>query len=346
MARHTVYNRFTSSEKLKKVNPDNIELGEEFLGYLLSIDRAESTIKKYRNDLNIFWCWNMEHNKNKYFPDLTKRELVRFQNMALNTWNWSSQRIRRVKSCLSSMSNYIQDILDEEEEFENFKPIIKKIENPKLDFVREKTVLPDEQVEYLLQTLVKRKEYEKACSVAIAAYSGMRKSELLQMKESFFTDDTLVCDGAMWETPKIRTKGSGKSGKQLEKYILIGAKPYIDLWIKQRKELNIDNDTLFVSKVKTKAGEIKWNKRSNISHWTEEFSEILNTDFYYHSLRHFTCSMLMRHNIPADIVQEFFGWSSADMLKIYNDNSAKSEFSKYFSKNGIIQNVEGSISDI
>lgn len=187
ISRFTVYNKIVTPEKLTKVNPENIQLGEDFLEYLQSIDRSPDTIKGYRNDLKIFWVWCLDFNGNKYFPELTKREVAKFQNYALNTWNWGSSRMRRVKSCLSSLSNYIQDILDDEKEFENYKPIIRKIENPAKTARREKTVLTDEQVDGLLETLVERKEYECACAIAIAAYSGMRHGELLQMRPDFLT---------------------------------------------------------------------------------------------------------------------------------------------------------------
>ena len=77
MARFTVYNKITSPEKLALVNTDNKDLGNEWLDYLASVDRAQSTIKGYRNDLDIFWCWNLEHNKNKDFAKLTKRDIAK-----------------------------------------------------------------------------------------------------------------------------------------------------------------------------------------------------------------------------------------------------------------------------
>ena len=43
--RKTVYNNITSEEKLAKVNPENIQLGDDFLEYLTSIDRAKTTGK-------------------------------------------------------------------------------------------------------------------------------------------------------------------------------------------------------------------------------------------------------------------------------------------------------------
>lgn len=345
MARTTVYNSITSKEKLDKIDPENLQLGEDWLEYMQSIDRSPKSIVGYRSDLRIFWVWNMEFNNNKFFTKLTKREIAKFQNHAINVWGWSPNRIRRVKSCLSSLSNYIENVLDDEEEFEDFRPIIRKIENPNKEAVREKTVLPDETIDFLLKTLVERKEYEKACAVAIAAYSGMRKSELLQMKVEYFDENHFVYD-SMWKTDKIRTKGFGRLGKPLNKFILYGAKPYLDLWLNERNEKGINSDYLFVSKAKDANGDIVWKVRQDLTHWTDEFSAIIGMAFYFHCERHFTCTKLHRMNLPAHVIQEFFGWTSSEMLNIYNDLSAEDEFGKYFDKNGVKEIKQGSLSEV
>lgn len=345
MARTTVYNKITSPEKLSQINEKNKQLGEEWLAYLGSLDRTKGTINGYRNDLNIFWCWNLEFNNNKDFLILKKRDVARFQNHALNVWNWSPKRIRRVKACLSSLSNYIEDMSDEDEEFENFKPVVKKIENPQNVSVRKKTVLSEQQIQILLNTLVEEKEYEKACSVAIGAYSGMRKSEIIQMKESYFSEKYMILDGALYKTPEIRTKGFGRVGKLLHKYILAKAKPYIDLWIDRRHELGVNIDYLFVTK-SIEGESVIWKRRMSFDDWTKQFSEIINDDFYYHSMRHFTCTELFRNNLPSNVIQEFFGWKSSEMLNIYNDITGESEFGKYFTKDGITKVKAGDISDL
>ena len=344
ISRFTVYNNIVTPEKWTKVNPENIQLGEDFLEYLQSIDRSPDTIKGYRNDLKIFWVWCLDFNGNKYFPELTKREVAKFQNYALNTWNWGSSRMRRVKSCLSSLSNYIQDILDDEKEFENYKPIIRKIENPAKTARREKTVLTDEHVDGLLETLVERKEYEGACAIAIAAYSGMRHGELLQMRPDFFNDDHFVYD-SMWKTDKVRAKGHGKDGLQLNKFILYGAKRYIDLWMNERKEKGINSEWMFVT-VTVNGLERIWRKRKDTSSWVKQCTEILGVDFYLHSLRHYTCTKLHRMNLPAHVIQEFFGWASSEMLQIYNDLTAEDEFGKYFTKDGVKEIKQGSLTEI
>jgi len=345
MARSTVYNNITNNDKLKLINYENKQLGDDWLEYLQSIDRSPQSIVAYRSDLNIFWVWNYEFNSNKFFTKLTKREIAKFQNHAINTWGWSPNRIRRVKSCLSSLSNYIENVLDDEEEFENFRPIIRKIENPNKEVVRKKTIIPDEMVDHLLNTLIEKKKYERTCAVAIAAYSGMRISELLKMKISYFDDDHFVYD-AMWKTDRIRTKGFGKLGKPLNKFILYGAKPYIDLWLEERKVKGIESEYLFVSKRKISDGKYEWNARQDIGHWTKEFTNIIGDDFYFHCMRHYTCTRLHRMNLPSHVIQEFFGWSSSEMLKIYNDLTAEDEFGKYFDKDGVKEVKQGSLTDI
>lgn len=301
----------------------------EFLEYLASVDRSPKTLNAYRNDLHIFFVWNIDFNNNKDFIKLTKREIAKFQNYAINEWHWSPKRVRRVKSALSSMSNFIENILDDEDEYKDFRSFIKKIESPANEAVREKTVLSDEQVELLLNTLVERKEYEKACAIAICAYSGMRKAELLQMRMEYF-DESHLEFGCLYKTDKIRAKGRGQLGKQINKYIMKKVDKYIDLWRAERERLGIESEWVFVKKCKD--GRVK---RESVDNWTDEFSEIVGEDFYFHSLRHYVCSNLSANNLPAEVIREFFQWESVEMIKIYNDNSAVDDFDKYFSADGV-----------
>ena len=74
--RTTVYNNITSDEKTSQINPENIELMEDFLDYLQSIDRSKETIKSYRSDLLIFFTIVLEKLINKSFIDITKCEFA------------------------------------------------------------------------------------------------------------------------------------------------------------------------------------------------------------------------------------------------------------------------------
>ena len=46
--RSTVYNEITSEEKLRQVNQDNIQLEEDFLEYLASIDRSKELLNNIK----------------------------------------------------------------------------------------------------------------------------------------------------------------------------------------------------------------------------------------------------------------------------------------------------------
>ena len=80
MGRKVQHNNIVSDELLARVNPENIELGKDFLDYLRSIDRAGSTIEAYSYDLNIFWVYLLQYCNNKFFIDLSKREISKYQS--------------------------------------------------------------------------------------------------------------------------------------------------------------------------------------------------------------------------------------------------------------------------
>lgn len=332
--RTTVYNNITSDEKMAQVNPENIQLENDFLEYLASIDRAKSTIKQYKANLHVFWCWNLDNNKNKFFVDLTKREISKFQSHAMSVWGWSPKRIRTVKATISSLSNYIENILDDE--FEGYKPIVRKIESPADVAVRTKTVFSENELQALLDRLVEAGSYMKACALALAMNNGRRKAELPRFKVSYFDDSNLICEGALYKTPeKIMTKGRGSRGKMLDVYTLAGAfKPYFDLWMNERKKLGIKSEWLFP---KFKDG--KWIDEQIdtilLDSWGNTFSKMLEKPFYWHSLRHYFTTKLSMANLPESVIQEIIGWESSDMVRLYDDQTAESQFDKYFGANGI-----------
>lgn len=74
MPRKTIRNLITSPELLAQINPENQQLVDDFLSYLRSIQRSETTIAGYLNDINIAMVWNLQCNGNK--PLLTgQREM-------------------------------------------------------------------------------------------------------------------------------------------------------------------------------------------------------------------------------------------------------------------------------
>ena len=332
--RSTVYNDITSKEKLDNINPKNIELGNDYLEYLSSIGRAKSTIYQYKNNLNIFWCWNLEFNNNKFFVDLKKREFARFQNHAIMEWGWSPKRVRTVKATISSLSNFIENILDDE--YEGYKPIILKIESPANTTVRTKTIFTIDELQRLLDYLIENNEYMKACVLSLAMNSGRRKAELTRFKVNYFNKDNLICEGALYRTPeKMVTKGRGVQGKLLDVYTLATPfQPYFDLWIEERKRLNIRGEWLFPRHINGKWID-KPMSTDTLDSWAKSFSQLIKKPFYWHSLRHFFTTRLAESNIPESVIQDIIGWQSVDMVSQYIDTNSEKKLDRYFGANGI-----------
>ena len=340
MARSTVYNDIVTEKEYNLVNQDNKDLLEEFVEYMQSIGRSELTVIGYESDIRIYYIWNMRNNKNKDFHLITKRSVMKYQNWLMNELGLSSSRVRRLRSAISSMSNFIETVLDDD--FPEFRNIVNKIPAPASQPVREKTVFEDEELEELLAILVEREYYQEACALALAMYSGARKAELTRFKVGYFKPEYIV-HGSLYKSPeKILSKGRG--GKMSTKYVLAnGFKPYLDGWIKKREELGIENDYLFVTKSKD-----KWiqAKISTFDSWATRFNAMIDKHFYWHSNRHFFTSGLAKANVPAEVIKEIIDWESVDMVSLYNDNGIDDELSKYFGEDGIKQVEKKSLSDL
>lgn len=329
MPRKMKQNSITSPEKTAKINKGNMRLKDDFLSYLRSVQRSEGTIRGYDSDLLIVMTYIMEQLDNKDFAKLSKRDIIALQNWMVSNGN-SPARIRRVKAAISSLSNYIENIVaDDEPEFSGYRSIVRKIENPTLTPVREKTVWADGELEQLLNKLMKNKQYHKACFLALAAYGGRRKSELCRFKVSDFTDSHVVCNGALYKSAPILTKGN----KMLECYTLKKKfDPYLTAWLNDRAERGIESEWLFPLSSDTS----KHMEPTTANSWANTFSTITGRDFYWHSLRHSFVSYLTRSGIPDSVVVDILGWSSMEMLKIYNDNPKDDQISMYFDESGEI----------
>lgn len=331
MSRKTKMNSITSPELVAQINPENMRLKNDFLEYLRSVQRSPGTIAGYSNDLDIFFVWVLKNARNKFFVDITKRDLVAYQNWLINENQNSPSRVRRLKAAISSLSNFVEAILDDEPEFKGFRSIVKKIENPALQPVREKTVWEDDELEDLLSQLVDKKEFEKACYLALAMYSGRRKSELCRFRVSDFDDDKLVCDGALYKSAPIKTKGRS-GGKYIPCYTLAKRfKPYLDMWLNERKRIGIQSEWLFPSK----ANRDEQVSITTVNSWANTFTRMSGKDFYAHSLRHYFTTSLVRSGIPDSVITQIVGWESADMCKVYTDIEADEQIGMYF-KNGEI----------
>lgn len=339
-ARKTIKNNLTDAQSIAAINPENAQLLQDFMSYLSSTQKSETTIAVYKNDLEIAFVWALRNINNAPFPKWTKRNIMAFQNWLVNVNGNSPARVRRIKATLSSLSNFIETICDDV--YPDFRNLIHKVQSPVAQPVREKTVFNDDQLDGLLAKLSDAGEHEKACMLALAMCSGRRKSELVRFKASYFTDENIIY-GSLYKTPEtIKTKGSGR-GKFLHCYTLAKKfKPYYDAWMNERKEKGIESEWLFP----LPSNPPEHLHAQTLNSWAATFSRMLQMDFYFHALRHYFTTHLVRMGLPDGVIQDIIGWSSADMLRLYTDIPVDEQLGKYFDENGIKPIQQTNISDL
>lgn len=332
--------------KAEKKDFEHEWLIEQFMDYLRAGGKTPKTLKNYYSDLCIWFSW-FEKNckfkgKPKTFDQLKAIDIIKFQGELIEK-GMSINRYSRLKSVISSLANYCENILAEDDdypEFKNFRSPVNKVKKPVKEAVREKTILQDVDIQNLLEQLVENKKYQQACALALAWASGRRKAELLEIKCHHIVEENLKW-GSLYKTDKIKCKG-----KMQEVYILKSKfKYYYDLWMKERKHLGVpdDIDDIFIKK---EDGIWKKAKESQLNYYAEYFTKLLDTDFYWHSIRHNFTTTLLADGIPESIVQKIVGWQSADMVNLYNDADKDDVIGEYFKDGEIVTKEKKGLSDL
>lgn len=323
--RETFRKVITSDELIAQINPENIKLMERFLKNFAT-KRSPKSVVVYRSNLNIFFVWNLLENDNRPFAKIKKLQMLDFFDYALSELHWSPNRFHQCHSSLSSFSDWIENYYDEVEGYENFRNIVKKIEKPSKEAVREKTVLQKEDVDKIFSILENENRVQEQCLLALAISCGARVSELAQFTTSLIDENNAVFDGLFLETTeKIRTKGAGVTGKMLKKYILKDSfLPYYHKWLIERenilKENGQNHESIFITKDGNPAN------ADRLRDWIGTWGDMVNKPLYPHSLRHYQISLLKRLEIDDDLIVYLTGWAEGTghtMIAIYNDNELK-----------------------
>lgn len=320
MTRTTFKKIIVTPELIKQINPENQKIVSRFLKEKAT-RTSPATIKNYRSCANIFFVWNFLHNDNKLFTDIKKLEFSDFFSFTVEELQWGSARNNGMRSFLSSLSIFIEKFLDSE--YPTFRNIVlKTIESVPKEFRREKTILTDEQVEGLLAHLAET-DSQKACWVALAVYSGSRFAELLRFTTDLLDENNTAFGDLFLETKiKIKTKGRGREGKMLFKYILKEKfLPYYKKWLEERNDIlsknKQDHNKLFIKDNGEPATD------GTIRSWVNSIENFLGGSFYPHCLRHFLVTELAKKKIPPQLIKDLVGWSNLEMVSLYDDTTSK-----------------------
>lgn len=320
MPRKTFKKVFVTEELISQINSENKKFVARFIKEK-STRSSKTTLPAYQSDANIFFVWNLLYNDNKIFTEIKKIEFADFFSFVVDEMQAGSSRQNRLRSFLSSLSNFIEKFYDSE--YPNFKNIVlKTIESAPKEPRREKTILSESQVNDLLHYL-STVDSQRACWVALAAYSGSRFSELLRFTTDLLDENhTAFGDLFMETTRTVKTKGRGRDGKLLYKYILKDKfLPYYKKWLEDRSILmektGQSHNYIFINQDGTPATD------STARYWVSTIEKYLKVPFYPHCLRHHLVTEFSKKNIPPMLIKDLVGWSGLEMVSLYDDSSSK-----------------------
>lgn len=265
-------NNLYSNEVYEKVNKESKDILEDYILELKARGRAKKTIEQYVFDIKMAYCYFQENNSNKSILDLKKRDFRNFFLMLQETGK-SSARINRVQS---SLRNLLEFVVDDEDDYEDYyKNPMKKIKSVEKNSVREIIFLTDEQIDYLIDYLMKRKKYQKALYISLSYDSAARRNEIHQVKKHNFLESNMT------------NSVIGKRGKQFSLMYMNRTREIAQKYFEERGEDDIES--LWVSYYNGEARPLTYE---TLYQWAISFRSILEDKYdedlpiNSHSFRH------------------------------------------------------------
>lgn len=292
----------------EQVNEFNREITNEFLQQQ---HLSPQTLRQYESALKIFFRFIMEKCKNLPIYELKPKHALQYQNFLISR-DLSSSAVKFKRSAVSSLCGYMEVYYSDE--YPLFRNIYnKKIPNPAKSFRHEKKPLTPEELEFLIQELEKRKEWQMLAYLKFSYSSGCRRSEARQLLKEVVAYEH-VKDKNYYLTHNIRTKGRGKEGKVRRIVFDDSALEAIKKWLEVRGE--DDCPYVFVTRTKDKVEQVS---STTFNYWCSEiFSGIVGRRVHPHQLRATRATHLVS-NDGKDIesVKNLLGHQSSETTKIY-----------------------------
>lgn len=259
-----------NTETYKKVNPDNLDLLEDYCLELEAQGKSVKTIYQYKADIKGFLCWIVKNKHNQNILEMKRKDFRNFF-LLMQRDKTSHARINRFQSSIRNLLEYAVISEDYDTEVNQMAHIKGLMKEP----VRKIVFLTDKDVDILIDELMQRKHYQKALFVSLAYDSVGRKNELAQVKKTNFLTQN--------ETNTV----IGKEAKPFKLLYFQRTKAIAQVYFKARGEDNVDS--LWYT---TKNGKREKLSPNSLYDFVSEFRNILkdktgkDINLNVHSFRH------------------------------------------------------------
>ena len=308
----------------KLVNSDYRSLVTEYLRE----QRTKQTKKQYTSALRQFGWYLYNDLDNKDYWKITKREANNYVNYLLDL-NMSSSAINMKKSAISSLNNYIETyIVDDDKRYATFRNFMRGLKPVDKTMTNDKSqIMTIKEYNNAIDVLTKQNRLLEVAWLSMAFYTGSRRSEISQLKTEII--DYKIKENATYVTSHIiRGKGKGQMGKVFSVNIPLNALKHASDYVQSR---GFDNEYIFSYKDKRGAESVIYESWSN-DFCDKILSGILGRKITPHVLRHSSITMYLEKGVDIDIVSKFVAHHedvSTTQIYDHRDNSgAKNDLYK------------------
>lgn len=312
-----------TDEEYEQCNKKNRELVDDFL--INSTQLSDKTLLAYKSNLRIWLKWIKDNLNNKNITEIKPREYLRFQNWLIGR-GCSSSDVRTKRSTISSLNNYIEVYyLDEYPTFRNC--VNSSIPIPEKHYIHEKNPPTREEIEDMCNKLEQsdnKNKYQLIAYLKFTFETGCRRAETIQIMKDIVNAEKIakqvevkdkdgnkqVKTSSFYQTPPIRCKGRGKTGKIRKLKFSDYSMDWIKKWVEVRGEDNVPN--LFVTKY---GGNVKPANTYTINEWcSTTLTKLLGRNLHPHSLRSSAATdIVMVQGKDINVARSLLGHESSEV---------------------------------
>lgn len=286
-----------TDEMWEKVNEDYRMLVDE---YLTVQNHSPQTKKQYKSGLRQFGWFMYDSMNNKPLYKVTKRDFLRYISYLRDVRKLSSSALNFKKACVSSLCNYIENVVaDEDDNYKQFRNFTRGLPPIPKNRVYDKVKVTYEEYQEMMKALESDENWLGMAWLATAFRVGARRAEIIQFRTEIL--DYPIPEGQNYVLSHVvRGKGKSTDGKPLQYMIPLDVLEYWKKWINSR---GYESEYVFTTKYK---GEIKPLSVTWADYFCSEvLSPILGRRINVHIFKNSCITFLLESGVDINLVSKF-----------------------------------------
>lgn len=290
------YIKYVTPEKKKLINPKNTRLVEKYFSFK-NMNLSDDSKVNYQSDFNQWFVYILDNYENQYVLDIINEDVDEMVDLiedyiafCTSVLENKERRIQRRMSSISSFFLYLRKKRKIRENPIDFLDRPKVGKGEKLQV--KQTFLTKEQVNII------RKGLEELGDLQVQLFFEFGLSTMARAKAM----SNVRLDQINFDTGRIE-RVLEKEGYEVTLFPSKRTMELLNKWVEYRKENNIENDYLFITKYR---GEwTKANKNTLQQNWIKKIGKLINEpDLHCHDLRHSGSNLLFHSGMKLEDVSK------------------------------------------